>query len=111
MVENVHMDTNVLLHNPGPSLPSEDNEVVIPMAVIEEIENQKKRQDEIGRNARVVSQELDKMRRIGLPVFGVPLPRAADWRIEPTIQDAVGNSRPASTRERGPNRILPWPTA
>ena len=62
MVKTFILDTNVLLHNPGALYAFEDNEVVIPMAVIEEIDNQKKRQDEVGRNARVVSQELDRMR-------------------------------------------------
>jgi PhoH-like ATPase len=36
--------------------------VVIPLAVIEEIDNQKKRQDEIGRNARITSRFLDELR-------------------------------------------------
>ncbi len=48
------IDTNVLLHNPNALFAFEDNNVVIPFAVIEEIDNQKKIQDEIGRKARVV---------------------------------------------------------
>lgn len=52
------LDTNVLLHNPQALFAFEDNDVVIPFAVIEEIDNQKRRQDEVGRNARIVSQRL-----------------------------------------------------
>jgi len=47
MVKTFILDTNVLLHNPGALFAFEDNEVVIPMAVIEEIDNQKKK---AGRN-------------------------------------------------------------
>ena len=75
MIKTYILDTNVLLHNPGALFAFEDNQIVIPMAVIEEIDNQKRRQDEIGRNARVVSQELDKLQgklvRI-LPDGGIP---------------------------------------
>lgn len=46
------LDTNVLLHDPRALFVFEEHCVVIPMAVIEEIDNQKRRQDEIGRNAR-----------------------------------------------------------
>ncbi len=49
------LDTNVLLHDPNALFAFQENEVILPLAVVEEIDNQKKRQDEIGRNARVVS--------------------------------------------------------
>ena len=39
------LDTNVLLHNPRALFVFQDNELVIPLAVIEEIDNQKQRQD------------------------------------------------------------------
>jgi PhoH-like ATPase len=43
------LDTNVLLHNPDALLAFADNLVIVPFAVIAEIDNQKRRQDEIGR--------------------------------------------------------------
>ena len=67
----------------------EENNVVIPLAVIEEIDNQKKRQDEIGRNARLVSQELDKMRARGRLASGVRLPSKGTLRIEVNHQDMI----------------------
>ncbi|MFZ2446248.1 MAG: PhoH family protein [Syntrophobacteraceae bacterium] len=76
------LDTNVLLHNPGALFAFEDNNVIIPFAVIEEIDNQKKRQDEIGRNARVVSRELDALRATNRLSEGVGLPSGGTLTIE-----------------------------
>ncbi len=76
------LDTNVMLHNPDAIFKFEDNNVVIPFAVIEEIDNQKKRQDEIGRNARVVSRELDALRASSSLSEGVDLPGGGRLTIE-----------------------------
>ncbi|MGC1403705.1 MAG: PIN domain-containing protein, partial [Thermodesulfobacteriota bacterium] len=81
------LDTNVLLFNPEAIFAFEDNEVVIPLAVIEEIDNQKKRQDEIGRNARVFSKQLDGLRIQGRLAEGVPLSQGGSLRVEINHQD------------------------
>jgi PhoH-like ATPase len=82
MVKTYVLDTNVLLHNPEALFAFQDNNVVLPFAVIEEIDNQKKRQDEIGRNARVVSQKLDALRVSGRLSEGVQLPGGGRLWIE-----------------------------
>ena len=46
------LDTNVLLHDPTALFKFEDNEVVIPLVVIEEVDTFKRDQNERGRNAR-----------------------------------------------------------
>lgn len=76
------LDTNVLLHNPRAIHAFEDNDVVIPLAVIEEIDRQKRRQDEIGKNAREVSQFLDGLRNKGNLAAGVAAPGRGMVRIE-----------------------------
>jgi len=76
------IDTNVLLHNPNALFAFQDNNVVIPLAVIEEIDNQKKRQDEIGRNARITSRFLDELRFQGKLSEGVPLQKGGTLRVE-----------------------------
>lgn len=76
------LDTNVLLHNPDALFAFEDNHVVIPFAVIEEIDSQKKRQDEVGRNARVVSRKLDALREQGHLAEGIALPSGGRLTIE-----------------------------
>ena len=76
------LDTNILLHNPRAISSFEDNEVVIPLAVIEEIDHQKRRQDEIGKNAREVSRSLDELREKGSLAEGVTSPGGGSIRIE-----------------------------
>ena len=59
------LDTNVLVHNPNALFLFEKNEVVIPLVVIEELDNLKKFMDERGRNARMVARHLDELRALG----------------------------------------------
>ncbi len=65
------LDTNVLLHNPSSIYLFEDNTVVIPLPVIEELDKFKKNNDETGRNARQVIRELDRLRTVGHLLEGV----------------------------------------
>jgi PhoH-like ATPase len=99
------LDTNVLLHNPSALFSFEANHVVIPLAVVEEIDNQKKRQDEIGRNARLVSQELDNLRSKGRLASGVRLTSKGSLRIEVNHQDRK-NFPAALDAAKYDNRIL-----
>jgi PhoH-like ATPase len=59
------LDTNVLLHNPNAIFMFEDNEVIIPFDVIEELDTFKAGSDELGRNARTVIRHLDALRGRG----------------------------------------------
>ena len=59
------LDTNILLSDPNSIFKFEDNDVVIPISVIEEIDHFKKDQSETGRNAREVSRILDRLRKKG----------------------------------------------
>ena len=56
------LDTNVLLHDPEALTAFEDNNVVIPIYVIEEVDAFKKDQSELGRNARHAVRNLDALR-------------------------------------------------
>ena len=62
------LDTNVLLHSAGSIESFQENNVVIPMAVIEELDKFKKNSDELGRNARRVIRLLDRLK--GENIFG-----------------------------------------
>jgi PhoH-like ATPase len=63
MTRKIHvLDTNVLLHDPGAIKKFEDNEVVIPIYVIEEVDQFKKEMSERGRNARAIARFLDELR-------------------------------------------------
>jgi PhoH-like ATPase len=56
------LDTNILLLDPFSIFSFEENEVIIPLTVIEEVDNIKERQDSSGFNARQVSRNLDELR-------------------------------------------------
>lgn len=57
------LDTNVILHNPHSILSFDDNEVVIPDVVIDELDKHKNTPGETGANARAASRTLQKMIR------------------------------------------------
>jgi len=76
------LDTNVLLHDPESLFAFEDNSIVLPLSVIEELDRTKRRGDEVGRNAREVSRKLDELRLKGRLAEGVPLPGGGSIRIE-----------------------------
>ena len=56
------LDTNVLLHSAGCIGCFKEHDVVIPMAVVEELDKFKKNSAELGRNARRVIRNLDRLR-------------------------------------------------
>ena len=65
MIKNYILDTNVLLQDPNSIFNFEDNCVIIPIGVIEELDKFKKDVTELGRNARRVSRSLDDIRKKG----------------------------------------------
>jgi PhoH-like ATPase len=71
--KNFVVDTNVLLHDPRSLFGFGDNNVVVPIYVIEEIDNFKRDLSTLGRNARQVSRYLDEFRGLGNLRTGVPL--------------------------------------
>jgi len=99
------LDTNVLLHDPDSIFSFQDNEVVIPFAVIEEIDAQKKRQDEFGRNAREVCRKLDAFRENGRLSEGVILPNGCKLWIELNHYGPV-DLPPGFEPRKHDNRIL-----
>jgi PhoH-like ATPase len=72
-MKNFVLDTNVLLHDPNAIFKFKDNQVVIPIYVIEEIDMFKKEQSERGRNARMIGRLLDEVRADGNLANGVAL--------------------------------------
>jgi len=76
------LDTNVLLHDPQAIYAFEDNEVVIPAVVLEEIDSKKRLADELGRNARMISRTLDRMREQGHLHEGIALPSGGLLKVE-----------------------------
>ncbi|HEY0827935.1 MAG TPA: PhoH family protein [Bacilli bacterium] len=76
------LDTNVLLHDPNSIFAFEDNEVIIPAVVLEEIDSKKRNVDEIGRNARFISRLLDGLRVKGRLHDGITLDNGGSIKVE-----------------------------
>jgi len=55
------LDTNVLMHDPTSLFRFEEHDVYIPMATLEELDNNKKGVSEVSRNARQASRYLDEL--------------------------------------------------
>ena len=80
-MKNYILDTNVLLHDPNSLVNFQENHVVLPIEVIEEIDHFKRESSELGQNARAVSRRLDGLRGLGRLSEGVGLPNGGLLRI------------------------------
>lgn len=65
------LDTNVVLHNPEAMFVFHENHVVIPITVVQELDKLKRKEDDIGRNARQCIRYLDRLRIAGRLTEGV----------------------------------------
>jgi PhoH-like ATPase len=118
LVRTFVLDTNVVLHNPDAIFVFKEHHVVIPFTVIEELDKMKRKDDDLGRNARACIRHLDRLRDIGRLNEGVewgrlPLQPRAGMSVGPngrtgTVRIDVNDyERPAAIAENSPdNRII-----
>jgi len=94
------LDTNVVLHDPLAVYKFEDNTVVLPIFVIEEVDQFKKELSELGQNARHISRILDELRNQNGRTLdqGVPLEATGG-----ELRVAVPSEMPK--RARGPGEM------
>src|SRR5271154_348310 len=59
------LDTNVLMHDPTCLFRFQEHDVYIPMAILEELDANKKGMSEVARNARQASRFLDEIVNVG----------------------------------------------
>jgi PhoH-like ATPase len=76
------LDSSVLLHDPNAMFQFQDNEVIIPYVVLEEIESKKRLLENVGRAAREATRYLDRLREEGKLSQGVQLSNGGKIRIE-----------------------------
>ena len=100
------LDTNVLLSDPSAIFSFEDNDLIIPMAVLEELDHHKSRLDEVGRNARQTSKTLDTLRLKGSLVEGVVLQRGGTLRIAAINPGSLINLPPELSSSKVDNMII-----
>jgi len=104
--KNYILDTNVLLHDPNSLLKFDDNQVLLPIEVIEEIDRFKRESSELGQNARTVSRMLDSLRSAGRLSQGVPLPNGGHLRIAFQKGKPARNGHATFSTDSVDNRIL-----
>src|SRR6185436_4804042 len=105
-MKNYIIDTNVLLHDPHSLLSFHDNNVLIPIEVIEEIDRFKRESTELGQNARTVSRMLDAFRGEGSLSEGVELPTGGRLKIAFQKKDVSHNGHTVFNDNTVDNRIL-----
>ncbi|MBW2644718.1 MAG: PhoH family protein [Deltaproteobacteria bacterium] len=98
------LDTNVLLHTSDCINSFGDNEVILPIEVIEELDNFKRSADEKGRNARQVIRSLDRLRTKGKLGEGVPLENGGTLRI--VIHEDLRRNMKGLSSDIVDNRII-----
>ena len=59
------LDTNVFLTNANSVYEFRNNDIIVPLKVLDEIDKHKKRQDGVGLNARMIIRILDELRSKG----------------------------------------------
>lgn len=98
------LDTSVLLQTPSALEVFEDNQVVLPLVVLEELDGLKGADGEQGANARQAIRRLEELRMQGDLLTGVPLPGGGRLRVETNCVDiSLPNGLPGSPNHR---RIL-----
>ncbi|RUO24311.1 ribonuclease [Aliidiomarina minuta] len=79
-IKHYVLDTNILLHEPLAFLNFDEHNVIIPMVVLEELDNIKDRQKDVSRDARVAIRALEEALHDATPeqiTEGVPLTRVS----------------------------------
>lgn len=116
------LDTNIILHDHNAVKQFQDNDIVIPIAVIEELDKFKKGNDALSFNARAFMREINRLtekREFG--IRGVPLGKRLGYiKIEPNhpfppelqdlFRDDIQDHRILSTamwvRDNNPGRFV-----
>ena len=102
------LDTNVLLHDPAALTRFQDNHVVVPIEVVEEIDRFKRDPSEKGRNARQISRLLDNLRTKGNLADGVTIDEATGGTLKVVFcrAETLAQLPPELRSGNGDNNIL-----
>lgn len=97
------LDTSVLLYDPTCIRSFKNSEVVLPLIVLDELDTAKLRPDMVGRNARVITKQLDQMRSLGFLSQGVEI----DGNIKVKVElNHIDNIPSGLLFEKNDNRII-----
>ena len=101
------IDTNVLVYDPAAIRKFKENDVVIPLSVLEELDGLKRYSDEVGKNAREVIRYIDSLKtdKIGDLHVGVKIPEGPTVRIHLEARPERINGFPLPL-DRSSNKFL-----
>jgi PhoH-like ATPase len=88
-IKSFVIDTNVLIHYPEAIMSFRDNEIVIPLEVLEELDNLKTYPDQRGKSAREAIRFLDSIARKGNLNDGVKLENGSVLRVSLSLPDKM----------------------
>ena len=103
------LDTNVLLHDPLAIYSFQEHDVLIPMTVLEELDNIKDRHKDVSRDARVAIRALEDVFRHASTeqiTQGVPLSGEANGRICIFSDHHLPQDAEIFTDKEADNRII-----
>jgi PhoH-like ATPase len=100
------LDTSVLLHSPEAMFAFRANDVVLPLVVLDELDNFKKGSTELNRNARWVINQLDELRAKGPVNEGVELRDGGTLRVDIGQMRKLDTLIPPGFAHNVDNRIL-----
>ena len=98
------VDTNVMIQAPYALYCFDEHDVVLPMVVVEELDQLKKAEGERGANARSAIRLLETLRQRGNLLSGVPIQTGGSVRIESNFCDV--KLSPDLPQDKSDNRIL-----
>lgn len=99
------LDTSVILFDPQCVFRFDDNFIVIPITVLEEMDRFKKELTETGRNARHFSRYLDELRKKGSLATGVELSKKGTLIVD-LFRDAEKYLPIDMNKDKADHRIL-----
>ncbi|HXE71270.1 MAG TPA: PIN domain-containing protein, partial [Candidatus Nitrosotenuis sp.] len=99
------LDTSVLLHRPESLFDFADNDLILPVVVLDELDTFKRGSMEINRNARVVIKYIDDLRLRGPLDKGVRLDNGGTFTINLNDRNAL-ELLPPGFAPSNDNRIL-----
>ncbi len=108
MKKTMIIDTNVLIHAHDAILKLDDNDVVLPMTVIEELDGLKKGSGEVAYSARKALKLIDSLRKNGKPngddlSTGVHLPSPSKGTLRIVPDEDIA---PCLRKDSPDNRII-----
>jgi PhoH-like ATPase len=102
-IKSFVLDTNVLIHYPEAIMSFRDNEIVLPLTVLEELDNLKTYADQRGRNAREAIRFLDSLIKKGNLHDGVKLDNGSILRVSYILPDKTPE---AISLDKNDNKII-----